>query len=121
MLARVFLIGSVLFVGAAPVPGAAPVVSRPGGGRGVPGVPGIAPSRKDGFTAQGKYAPGELQPGELSRMRDTMRRAYCEGGAHAEASPCKLQVFLSKMKARAGPSWRARPCQSRRQTSGLVS
>ena len=63
-----------------------------GVGRGVPGVPGISPSMKDGSKMS------SLVPGELSKMRDTMRKSYCANGKHAEIAPCKLQGFLDKVR-----------------------
>ena len=64
-----------------------------GVGRGVPGIPGISPSMKDGSKMS------SLVPGELSKMRDTMRKVYCANGKHAELTPCKLQGFLDKLRA----------------------
>ena len=62
-----------------------------GAGRGVPGVPGISPSMKDGSKMS------SLVPGELSKMRDTMRKVYCANGKHSELYPCILQVFLDSL------------------------
>ena len=68
-------------------------------GVGVPGLPGISPARKDGMKSSGAFAPGELQPGELSKMRDTMRKAYCANGAHPTTAPCEVQAFVTKVRA----------------------
>ena len=68
-------------------------------GVGVPGVKGISPARKDGLKASGASAPGELQPGELSKMRDTMRRMYCADGANPTTAPCEVQAFITKVRA----------------------
>ena len=70
-----------------------------GAGMGVPGVAGISPARKDGVKASGAPAPGELQLGELSKMRDTMRQAYCADGANPTTGPCEVQAFIVKVKA----------------------
>ena len=51
----------------------------------------------------GCAAPGELQPGELSKMRDTMRRAYCANGANPTTAPCELQAFMTKVRAEKDP------------------
>jgi len=68
-------------------------------GVGVPGLPGISPARKDGMKSSGAFAPGELQPGELSKMRDTMRKEYCANGAHPTTAPCEVQAFVTKVRA----------------------
>ena len=86
-------------------------------GVGVPGVAGISPARKDGVKASGTPASGELQPGELtwfrqlvpsmrklsmrklSKMRDTMRKAYCANGANPTTAPCEVQAFITKVRA----------------------
>ena len=70
----------------------------------VPGIPGISPARKDGLTKNGNFAPGELQPGELSRMRDTMRKSYCAGGAHPDSISCQIAAHLAKVKAETDPA-----------------
>ena len=68
-------------------------------GVGVPGVKGISPARKDGLKASGAPAPGELHPGDLSKMRDTMRRTYCADGANPTTAPCEVQAFITKVRA----------------------
>ena len=72
-------------------------------GVGAPGVSGISPARKDGLKASGAPAPGELQPGELSKMRDTMRRAYCANGANPKTAPCEVQAFMDKVRVEKDP------------------
>ena len=107
MLARLSLCLVALAAGAS-VPGAE---KKPTGmgekvgvpGVGAPGVSGISPARKDGLKASGAPAPGELQPGELSKMRDTMRRAYCANGANPTTAPCEVQAFMDKVRAEKDP------------------
>ena len=107
MLARLSLCFVALAAGA-PVPGAE---KKPTGmgekvgvpGVGAPGVSGISPARKDGLKASGAPAPGELQPGELSKMRDTMRRAYCANGANPKTAPCEVQAFMDKVRVEKDP------------------
>ena len=82
-------------------------------GVGVPGVAGISPARKDGVKASGTPASGELQRRVQlrvgysmcvrvrgsSKMRDTMRKAYCVNGANPTTAPCEVQAFVTKVRA----------------------
>ena len=56
--------------------------------------------RKGGTKATGVPAlaelVSELRPGELSKMRDTMRKVYCDNSASSGTGPCK---FLAKLRA----------------------
>merc|ERR1712216_520590 len=82
---------------------AAPTIKPGGVGNHVPSVP-IPAARKDGLKKSGAPAPNELQPGELSKKRDTMRKAWCAGGAHATAVPCTVAAHLAKVKGETDPA-----------------
>jgi len=70
---------------------AAPATAK---GKGTPGIPGINPVKKAKAVES-----GQIESGELNKMRVTMRKFWCADGTRATQLPCQVHSFNLKLAA----------------------